>query len=83
MAHPIVRGAEICITRYLPVAIFGELNMKKKKRKRNVKTIANKLGDKEISKAAQKYGIGHAPVFSNQEATTEENLANTRKRGGR
>lgn len=48
-----------------------------------MKTIANKLGDKEISKAAQKYRIGHAPVFSNQEATKEENLANTRKKGER
>jgi len=48
-----------------------------------VKTIKNKLGDKETSKAAQKYGIRHAPVFSNQEATKEENLANTRKKGER
>jgi hypothetical protein len=31
MAHPIVRGAENFYNQILPVAIFGELNMKKKK----------------------------------------------------
>ncbi|CZR66093.1 uncharacterized protein PAC_15994 [Phialocephala subalpina] len=89
MVHPTVKGAENIYYQIWPVdetttwtAKFGELNAQKRRWRmvKKVKTLSNKLGDTDITKATQQYGVEHGPISPHQEAKEEAKETAERKK---